>query len=113
MLFSDKGRTRSSSWGITGTSSSRFRALPGNDSLASTESGKAVPTLTGRETTPPYPRSIIVDPDSIDPQSSSPLFGVIPAELRNEIFKEALTGYIKPSDRKRITLVLAMKAKSP
>jgi hypothetical protein len=37
-------------------------------------------------------------PNSIIHQSTSPLYAIIPAELRNEIFAEALRGYVKQSD---------------
>jgi hypothetical protein len=78
------------------TSHSRFKAL--SDRVVGTKSRIALAVLTGVEAKQPWPKSLIADPESIDPQSSSPLFGVIPAELRNEIFKDVLTGYIKPSD---------------
>jgi hypothetical protein len=104
MPFADKSRisnTTNSAIDISSTSG-QFRVRSVSDKfMPGTKIKEAVTAFTGVETTPPRLKSIdiIVDPDSIDPQSSSPLFGVIPAELRNEIFKEALTGYIKPSDR--------------
>ncbi|KAJ4177442.1 hypothetical protein NW767_015120 [Fusarium falciforme] len=47
----------------------------------------------------PTPQEILSKPD--DPQSDSPLFGLLPAETRNQIFSLALTDYEDPSPDRR------------